>query len=368
MKQDQLPCILIVDDERININVLVDLLKNDYRTLVAKDAETALKRASAMPRPDLILLDVMMPEVDGYEACRRLKAEPLTADIPIIFVTALNDSGFETQGFALGAVDYITKPISPTVTRARIKTHLENKKAREYLSNCNQMLGRLVAERTYELSVTQDITILALASLAETRDNETGNHVRRTQQYVRLLAQQLRHHPRFKAFLDPQTIELLFKSAALHDIGKVGIPDAILLKPGQLINEEFAIMKRHSEYGRDAILAAERALLDSGTGDQTTSFLRLAREITYGHHEKWDGGGYPEGLRGEAIPIPARLMAVADVYDALISRRVYKPPFSHEKAVAIIAEGAGHHFDPDVIAAFLAIDQEFHAIAVKLAD
>ena len=203
---------------------------------------------------------------------------------------------------------------------------------------------------------------MAMASLAETRDNETGNHIRRTQNYVRALAKKLQAHPKFAAALTDATIEMLYKSAPLHDIGKVGIPDAILLKPGKLTPEEFEIMKTHTTLGRDAIVAAENLI------DAPSSFLQLAREIAHYHQEKWDGSGYPEKLAGEAIPLSARLMAVADVYDALISRRVYKPPFPREKAVGIIREGRGTHFDPDMVDAFLAIEEEFHAIAERYAD
>jgi putative two-component system response regulator len=203
---------------------------------------------------------------------------------------------------------------------------------------------------------------MAMASLAETRDNETGNHIRRTQNYVRALAGKLRDHSRFRSQLDDETIELLYKSAPLHDIGKVGIPDAILLKPGKLTPEEFEVMKTHTTLGRDAILAAERLI------NAPSTFLRLAREIAHYHQEKWDGSGYPEKLAGEAIPVSARLMAVADVYDALISRRVYKPPFPHDEAVQIIRAGRDQHFDPDMVDAFVAVQGEFKAIAERYAD
>jgi putative two-component system response regulator len=201
-----------------------------------------------------------------------------------------------------------------------------------------------------------------MASLAETRDNETGNHIRRTQNYVRALAKKLQRHARFAPALDDATVDMLYKSAPLHDIGKVGIPDTILLKPGKLTPEEFEVMKTHTTLGRNAIIAAENLI------DAPSTFLRMAREIAHYHQEKWDGSGYPEGLKGDAIPLSARLMALADVYDALISRRVYKPPFPREKAVAIIREGRGTHFDPDVVDAFVAIEQEFATIAEEYAD
>ncbi|WP_343869447.1 two-component system response regulator [Caenispirillum bisanense] len=355
--------ILIVDDEPINVKVLVDLLRDQYALVVAKDGPQALSRLAGDVLPDLVLLDVMMPGMDGLEVCRRIKADPRTADLPVIFVTALGQAHDEAHGFTCGAVDYITKPISPPVVLARVATHLTLRRAQAALRDQNRQLEDRVRQRTAEVVMTQDVTIRALASLAETRDNETGNHIRRTQYYVRRLAEELRGHARFAADLDDRTIDLLFKSAPLHDVGKVGIPDAILLKPGRLTDEEFTIMKRHAALGREALLAA----LD-GQADQGVDFLRYAMEIAAGHHEKWDGSGYPAGLAGEAIPLSARLMAVADVYDALISRRVYKPAFPHEKAVAIITEGRGSHFDPDIVDAFLRIADDFRAIAARYAD
>jgi putative two-component system response regulator len=220
----------------------------------------------------------------------------------------------------------------------------------------------MVLERTRELAATQDATILSMATLAETRDPETGHHLQRTQGYVRSLAVRLRTHPRFRDELDDHAIELLFKSAPLHDIGKVGIPDRILLKPGKLDPDEYEVMKTHTKLGRDALQAAEDRL------GMEVDFLRYAKEIAYFHQEKWDGSGYPEGRGGDDIPIPARLMAVADVYDALVSRRVYKDGMSHESATAILAEGRGTHFDPDIVDAFLTIDEEVQGIAKLFRD
>jgi putative two-component system response regulator len=362
------PRVLIVDDERLNLNVLVDLLKDDYRPIVAKDGLQALQRVTTETLPDLILLDVMMPGMDGYEVCRRLKQSERTRDIPVIFVSAMSDVADETRGFDLGAVDYITKPISPRIVKARVRTHLALKQASQLLQDQNRMLEQKVVERTRDLALTQDVMILGLASLAETRDNETGNHIRRTQFYVKVLAEHLGRSKPYALQLDPSVIDLLFKSAPLHDIGKVGIPDGILLKPGKLTDSEFTVMKRHTILGRDTIAYAEAALIGSQAANETTSFLRLAREIAYGHHEKWDGTGYPEGLSGQAIPLSSRLMAIADVYDALISRRVYKPPFPHERAVAIVLEGRGKHFDPEMVDAFDALQDDFRATALRFSD
>jgi len=356
------PTVLIVDDTPENLTLMNGLLREDYRTKVANSGARALALAAADPRPDLVLLDIMMPEMDGYEVCRRLKADVATRDIPVIFLTAKVEVEDEQMGFDVGAVDYITKPISPPIVMARVKTQLSLKAAADFLRDKNAYLETEVQKRTREVQVVQDVTIMAMASLAETRDNETGNHIRRTQNYVRALAQKLRDHPRFRSQLDDDTIELLYKSAPLHDIGKVGIPDAILLKPGKLTPEEFEVMKTHTTLGRDAILAAERLI------NAPSTFLRLAREIAHFHQEKWDGSGYPEGLAGEAIPVSARLMAVADVYDALIARRVYKPPFPHDEAVQIIRAGRDQHFDPDMVDAFVAVQGEFKAIAERYAD
>lgn len=305
----------------------------------------------------------MMPDIDGYEVCRLLKENEKTSHIPIIFLTAKTEVEDETHGFEIGAVDYITKPISPPIVLARVKTHLALKRVQDFLRDQNAYLESEVKKRTEEVVAIQDVTIHAMASMAETRDNETGNHIRRTQHYVKLLAEKLRYHPHFVKFLDDdKTIEMLFKSAPLHDIGKVGIPDAILLKPDRLTKEEFEVMKSHTTLGRDAIIHAEKNL------GIEVPFLQYAKEIAYSHQEKWDGSGYPQGLAGEEIPISARLMAVADVYDALISRRVYKMPMPHEDAVKIMLEGKGQHFDPDVIDAFMECQAEFKAIGEKYSD
>ena len=356
------PTILVVDDTPDNLSLMRELLRKDYQVQLANGGERALKLAAMQPQPDLILLDIMMPVMDGYEVCRRLKADAATRDIPVVFLTAKADVEDEKRGLELGAVDYITKPISPPVVLARVKIHLALKAHADFLRDKSDFLEAEVSKRTREVLAIQDVTILAMATLAETRDLDTGNHIRRTQHYVKALAEKLRTHPRFAAVLTDNYIQMLFKSAPLHDIGKVGIPDRILLKPGRLTPEEFEIMKTHTTLGRDAIEHAEIQL------GMPVEFLSTAKEIALSHQEKWDGSGYPQGLAGEAIPLSARLMAVADVYDALISRRVYKNSVPHEQAVAIIQEGRGVHFDPDITDAFVELQETFHAIAARFAD
>jgi putative two-component system response regulator len=354
--------ILVVDDTPDNLSLMSGLLKDDYKVKVANSGEKALKVAHSDNPPDLILLDIMMPGMDGYEVCRNLKSEPSTRDIPVIFLTAKSEVEDEKRGLELGAVDYITKPISPPIVMARVANHLALKSSADFLRDKAEYLESEVNRRTREVMAIQDVTILAMASLAETRDSDTGNHIRRTQHYIRALAEKLKEHPRFAPFLSEYNITMLFKSAPLHDIGKVGIPDRILLKPGKFEPEEFEIMKTHAALGRDAIQSAEDQL------GMKVDFLTMAKEIAYGHQEKWDGSGYPEGLAGGDIPIPARLMAVADVYDALISRRVYKEGMPHEKAVQIIAASKGSHFDPDIVDAFMDLTEVFHDIAQRFAD
>ncbi len=356
------PVVLVVDDTPEQLSLVSSLLRDRYKVRVANNGERALEIANSPNKPDLILLDVVMPGMDGYEVCRRLKTQVETHDIPVIFLTVKADIENEQQGFALGAVDYISKPISPPIVLARVATHLTLKATADFLRDKTLFLEQEIARRTEDMMVVQDVTILAMASLAETRDNDTGNHLRRTQYYVKALAERLKFHPRFTSLRSENAINILFKSAPMHDIGKVGIPDRILLKPGKLTAEEFEIMKTHTTLGHDAIAHAERAQ------GKPVEFLRVAKEIALYHQEKWDGSGYPEGLAGDAIPTSARLMAVADVYDALISERVYKSAMSHGEAMKIIAAGRASHFDPDIADAFADIEQQILGIAQRFAD
>jgi len=358
---DYVPLLLLVDDVPENLELLSDCL-DDYRLTVATNGVRALELANGSRKPDLILLDVNMPGMDGYDVLARLQEKPTTADIPVIFVTAMSDSTSEEKGLALGAVDYVSKPINASVLHARVSAHLALKAAKDSLSHRAAVLEEEVLIRTREAVAMQDVAVHAMASLAEARDNETGNHLLRTKNYVRLLAEELSARGHYTAQLNPAYIDRLYKSAPLHDIGKVAIPDSILQKAGKLTAEEFEIMKTHTTLGYEAICNAEQAL------GMDLNFFDCAKDIALYHQEKWDGSGYPQGLFGEAIPLSARLMAVADVYDALISERVYKKAFSHQKAVIIIEDGRGKHFDPVMVDVFLQIQTEVQGIAQRYSD
>ena len=356
--------LLLVDDTPENLTVLGEILMPHYRVRVASSGARALAAATTDPRPDLVLLDVMMPEMDGYEVISRLRADPRTRELPVIFVTALDSTEDEAHGLELGAVDYITKPVRPAIVLARVRGQLELKEARDRMRDQNAWLEAEIARRMRQNQVIQDVSMRALASIAEARDDETGNHILRTQAYVNILARALATTPRYAGELTPALVETYTKAAPLHDIGKVAIPDHILHKPGRHTPDEWAIMKTHARQGSDAIW---RAICDQEERE-ALDFLYIAMDIAHYHHEKWDGSGYPEGLAGEAIPLPARLMALADVFDALISKRAYKPAFPLDRATAIINEGRGQHFDPDVVDAYLAHLDEFAAISARYAD
>ncbi|WP_306606910.1 two-component system response regulator [Azonexus sp.] len=375
MSADSRPTILVVDDTKDNLIVIGGILEGEFRVRVANSGERALKVASSEPRPELILLDIMMPGMDGYQTLEKLRAAPATRDIPVIFVTALDADEDEAGGLHLGAVDYVTKPIRPAILLARVRTQLELKAARDLLANQNEILEARVARRTREVELIKDITLHALATLAEKRDNETGNHLVRTRSYIELLMEDLSSHPEFAEQLTPVRRRLIAKAAPLHDIGKVGIPDRILLKPGRLTPDEFEIMKTHAETGAMALteaidrVLAERNRLEVQEEERySLAFLETAREIAGGHHEKWDGSGYPHHLAGDAIPLSARLMALADVFDALICKRHYKEAFSLEQTLNIIREGRGRHFDPRIVDVFLLRIDDFANIALKHAD
>jgi len=346
--------ILLVDDAPENLRILSESLRSDYTIMFARNGTDALRLAAGDPAPDIILLDIIMPGMNGYEVCSALKQSERTKDIPVIFITAQDGENDEAVGFSLGADDYVKKPFQVSLVRKRVANQLEIKLYRDRLKD-------LVNERTQQLQLTQEATIHAMASLAEWRDPETGNHIQRTRAYVSALAEYMSQQEEYAAQLDADTLYWLNLSAPLHDVGKVGIADAVLRKPGKLTPEEFDAMKEHTVLGR-AVLAKAEQMLGSN------SFLRVASDIAYCHHERWDGKGYPRGIKEDEIPISARLMSVADVYDALRSKRVYKPAMSHEKASGIIIEGRGTQFDPAVVDAFLNIQENFCQIAQDFPD
>ncbi|MFM2036682.1 MAG: hypothetical protein RL459_1947 [Pseudomonadota bacterium] len=360
--------VLVVDDTKENLTVIGQLLRPYFHVRVANSGLRALQVVDTAPQPDLILLDVMMPEMDGYQVLQSLRAQPHLQHIPVIFVTAMDGADDEERGLSLGAVDYVTKPIKPALLLARVRAHLELKKARDRLSDQNAFLDAEVHRRMAENETIKDFSLKAMATLAEKRDNETGNHLHRTQAYIEALMGTLKTHPRFsEALATEDQRQRIAKAAPLHDIGKVGIPDSILLKPGKLTPEEFEIMKTHAAIGAQAIgEAMQQVNVTDAAGP--LAFLETAQHIAASHHEKWDGSGYPQGLSGDAIPLCARLMALADVFDALMSRRHYKPAFSLQDTVQIIVDGRGKHFDPDIVDAFTGLIDTFTDIAERYVD
>jgi putative two-component system response regulator len=368
------PLILVVDDNPTNLEVLSQLLLPSFRVHACKSGEQALVSAGRDPKPDLILLDVMMPGMDGYTVLTRLREDENTCEIPVIFVTALDDDLDEERGLRLGAVDYITKPIRPAIMLARVRAQIELKRGRDQLKDHNAWLESEISRRMRENLLIQDASLCALAELAETRDTDTGNHVLRTQAYVETLARRLQSHPRFAHELDEISLTRIVKAAPLHDIGKIGIPDHILLKPGSFTRDEWEIMKTHSRIGGNTIrraidkaLAANPAPTKEGK-PESLAFLEAAQSIATSHHEKWDGSGYPDALTGDAIPLAARLMALADVFDALTMVRVYKKPWPVREAVDFIVGQKGSHFDPDVVEAFEQSLEEFEGIRTTFSD
>lgn len=317
--------VLVVDDTPENIDVLAGVLKGDYQVKVATNGERALKIAFSDKQPDIILLDIMMPGMDGYEVCQRLKDDARTKAIPVIFITAKSEVEDEQKGLELGAVDYITKPISPPIVQSRVKTQLA-------LYDQNRVLERKVRERTSELNETRLEIIHRLGRAAEFKDNETGLHVIRMSHYSKLIA--------LGFGVSEDEAEVILNAAPMHDVGKIGIPDAVLLKPGKLDDKEWAIMRKHPAMGAGII------------GKHNNELLEMSRIVALTHHEKWDGSGYPRGKKGEEIPLEGRIVAIADVFDALTTARPYKEAWPIEKAVNLIVSEAGKHFDPALVPVF----------------
>jgi putative two-component system response regulator len=349
------PLVFIVDDVPENIQIAMSHLKELHCDFAyATSGEQALERIIAT-QPQLILMDVMMPGMSGFQTVELLHQNKATSSIPVIFLTARAESEDVVHGFGLGGVDYITKPFKGVELRSRVRNHLE-------LYAYRSSLEKLVEERSREAELLKDVIIEAMGEMAEYRDPETGSHIHRTREYVQLLADTLVQQGYFLDQLTPEFITLLRKSAPLHDIGKVAIRDSILLKPGKLTPEEFDEMKLHTTYGEEVIANLEHM------AGHPTSFLRCAKDIAGTHHEKFDGSGYPRGLAGQDIPLVGRIMAIADVYDALISKRVYKSAMSHAEAMKIMVDGKGTHFDPVLIEAFVTVEPHFNQIAARNID
>ncbi|AHF02068.1 chemotaxis protein CheY [Thiomicrospira aerophila AL3] len=354
------PTILCVDDTPANLMLLKALLEEEYDVKLVNSGEKALSLLARLP-VDLILLDVMMPEMDGYEVCRRLKQDPERQSIPILFLTALTKAEDEKKALQVGGNDFITKPINPDVLLARIYTHLQLKLFHDSLTMQKDRLEEDLQQRLSDIYNLQDASLAVMISLAEFRDEDTGMHIKRTQKFVQLIAQQAQSNlPHLR--LTDQEIELITRCAPLHDIGKISIPDHILLKPGKLTDEEFEIMKTHAQRGHDILASAAKSMGSYG------GYLEMAKAIAISHHEKWDGSGYPNGLAGNDIPLAGRLMAIADVYDALRSSRPYKKGFDHEQTLTIMKEMSEKHFDPELFACFLRIEAEVAEISSQLAD
>ncbi len=344
--------ILVVDDLIENALVLKSFIRPmGFEVIVAQSGEEALQKVGERP-PDIILLDLVMPGMSGFEVCERLKENNETRHIPVIIITGLSDPEANVHAVQAGADDFLIKPFDRVLLEARIKTSFKTKRLQDALLQHHRELEERVRERTHQVEHTREVAVFSLARLAESRDTETGDHLERMRRYVRILAMEMRTWGRFDEMCNGRFIEEIYLSSPLHDIGKVGIPDRILLKPGALSESEFAIMKTHSLIGGDTLRDAD---YEAGQN----SFLAMGRDIAYYHHERWDGHGYPNGLKGKEIPLAARIVAMADVYDALSSKRPYKDAFSHDRSREIILAGADKQFDPDVIEAFLRCEDKF---------
>jgi putative two-component system response regulator len=354
-------CIMVVDDSEVNLRLLTEMLSGrGYRVKPFSSGEVALKAAQAEP-PDLVLLDIEMPGMNGFEVCTALKTNELLREIPVLFISALHETETKVSAFKYGALDYITKPFRFDEVDARVKTHLKLSRLQKELEKHNRQLEDLVAEQVRELSDSQMATIIALAKLAESRDDTTALHIERVRTFCKTLAQAMLVLPDFDNRLDEAFTEDIYHASALHDIGKVGIPDAVLLKPGRLLPMEFEIFKTHTVLGAETLGTVHKSY-------PKNKVLRMAMDIARHHHEKWNGSGYPDSLSGTDIPLSARIMALADVYDALCSKRPYKEAFSHAKALEIITRDNVDDFDPEVMEAFLKVEKQFAKILKKMKD
>ena len=354
------PRVLVVDDSAENLDMICEILEEqNYTPFPFLRGDEALASVEGI-QPDIVLLDAIMPELDGYEICEQIHKIPSLQNVPVIFVSGLNEPLEKVRAFRCGAVDFLTKPFHAQEIDARITSHLRLRKLQEMTQAKADTLGTLVEEKSREISESQLALIYAMATLSESRDYETGQHMKRIQNFCSILAETLRENSPYSNQIDDEFLENIYRTSPLHDIGKVGIEDAILLKPGKLTPQEFDIMKRHSVIGAETLQTIHAKYPHN-------EFLRMGIEIARSHHERWDGSGYPDGLAGTNIPLAARIMGLADVYDALRAKRPYKEPFSHEKAVAIIRNDSGTHFDPCIADAFLSVEQQFSAAWERIA-
>lgn len=357
MNPQDKPLLLIVDDDEMNLSILEEVLSDQFFLQTASDGQQAIDLVEKIG-PALVLMDIMMPKVNGYEACRAIKAMPKAALTPVILVSAKASSQERVEGYTNGADDYLIKPFDEHELLAKVGVHLrlrsaliELQEAKALLADENQALSVQVVDQEKQLKDSRDLVMFALASLADSRDPETGEHLERMREYCRILAQWLACNGQYQDQIDQAFVDSIYQASPLHDIGKVGIPDMILLKPGRLTDSEFEIMKEHAVIGADAL----KEVLSHG---ESAGFLAMAHEIARSHHERWDGSGYPDGLSGEQIPLSARICEVADVFDALTSVRVYKRAFTIDVARSMIMDERGKHFDPGMIDAFEACFDE----------
>ena len=353
--------IMIVDDTPENLQVLSTMLqKKGYMISAFPRGKMALA-AAERKLPDLVLLDINMPDMNGYEVCERFKSRSALKDIPVVFISALTDTEDKVRALKCGGVDYISKPFQMEEVYARVDTQLQLHNAQKVMRQFNEQLKAKVAQQIEEINSAQLAMLFALAKLSHTRDDDTGLHLERVQHLCRLLAAALSKTPAFASTITSEFITTIYHTSPLHDLGKVGIIDAILLKPGKLTADEFEIMKEHTTIGAETLASVYRQYPNN-------AFIKMGIEIARHHHEKWDGSGYPAGLAGESIPLSARIMALVDVYEALRARRPYKQPFSHEKSKAIIIEGSDGHFDPRIVEGFVDIETAFESFYASMVD
>lgn len=351
--------ILIIDDNELNLKILsLILTKSKYKVDAIVNPKSVIDEMAFNP-PDLILLDISMPDIDGFKLCSLIKHDVRFKNIPVIFVTMHSNAEFVVKAFEYGAVDYITKPFNAEEVKVRVANHLRMQDLQNKLTEINQYLEQKIQEQIVKISDAQMETIYSLAKLAQSRDDDTGTHLERVRRYCYLIASRLADNSPYQEQVDEQFVKNIFNASPLHDIGKVGIPDSILLSPHKFTPEEFDIMKTHTTIGAETLSEVNLKFGDN-------SFIRMGTVIARSHHERWDGRGYPDGLAGEEIPLSARIMAIADVYDALTSKRAYKEAFSQEKSVEIIREGRGTQFDPVVTDVFLELAGEFANVRISL--